>query len=58
MLLKNPEYCDTLWLQYNIRYLKAGLRLVPAIASLGRKCSSALVKHGVMEKLCELLEAD
>ena len=58
MLIKIPECCDTHWLQYNIRYLKAGLRLVLAIASLGHKCSSALVKHGGMEKLYELLEAD
>lgn len=44
-------------MQYNVRYLKAGLRLVPAIGSLGRKCASVLVKHGVIEKVCELLLA-
>ena len=31
--------------------------MVPSIASLGRKCAHALIKHGVMEKLCELLVA-
>ena len=48
----------TLGLQVNIRHLKAGLRLVPSIASLGRKCASSLVKHGVMEKLCDLVMAE
>ena len=31
--------------------------MVPSIAALGRKCAHALIKHGVMEKLCELLVA-
>ena len=31
------------------------MRLVPSIANLGRKCANALIKHGVMERLCELL---
>lgn len=34
------------------------MRLVPSISGLGRKCANALIKHGVMEKLCELLLAD
>ena len=29
--------------------------MVPSIAALGRKCAHALIKHGVIEKLCELL---
>jgi len=41
--------------QYNVRFLKVGLRLVSAIAALGRKFASVLLKHSVMEKLCELL---
>lgn len=41
-----------------MRYLKAGLRLVPCVAGLGRKCAHALIKHGVMESLCRLLVAD
>ncbi len=40
-----------------MRYLKAGLRLVSAIGSLGRKCASVLVKHGVIEKVCDLILA-
>lgn len=31
--------------------------MVPSIAALGRKCAHALIKHGVIEKLCELLVA-
>ena len=45
-------------LQVNVRFLKAGLRLVPGIASLGRKCANALIKHSVMETLCHLLTAE
>lgn len=33
------------------------MRLVPIVANLGRKCASALIKHGVMERLCEVLMA-
>ena len=44
--------------QLNIRSLKAGLRMVPTVASLGRKCAHAFIKHGVMERLCQLLLAD
>ena len=43
--------------QLNVRHLKAGIRMVPSIAALGRKCAHALIKHGVIEKLCELLVA-
>ena len=31
------------------------MRLVPSIAALGRKCANVLIKHGVMEKLCDIL---
>lgn len=41
-----------------MRHLKAGLRLVPSIAGLGRKCTNALVKHSVMERLCQLLSTE
>ena len=44
-----------MYIQLNIRHLKAGIRMVPSIAALGRKCAHALIKHGVIEKLCELL---
>ena len=44
-----------IYIQLNIRHLKAGIRMVPSIAALGRKCAHALIKHGVIEKLCELL---
>ena len=44
--------------QLNIRQLKAGMRIVPGIAALGRKCAHALIKHGILEKLCKLVVAD
>ena len=34
------------------------MRLVSSIARLGRKCASALIKHDVMERLCDLLMAE
>ena len=34
------------------------MRLVPCVASLGRKCTNALVKRGVMERLCDVLLAE
>ncbi len=34
------------------------MRLIPSIAALGRKCANALIKHGVMEKLCDLVVTD
>lgn len=42
----------------NIRQLKAGLRLVPSIAALGRRCTHMLVKHNVMEELCDIALSD
>ena len=48
-------YSLCIYIQLNIRHLKAGIRMVPSIAALGRKCAHALIKHGVIEKLCELL---
>lgn len=47
-------YTLPMW-QLCVRHLKAGLKLVTSIAGLGRKCANALIKHGVMEKLSELL---
>ena len=32
--------------------------MVPTVASLGRKCAHAFIKHGVVERLCQLLLAD
>ena len=51
----SENHCKSLHSQLNIRHLKAGIRMVPSIAALGRKCAHALIKHGVIEKLCELL---
>eukprot|EP00731_Ephydatia_muelleri_P026956 Em0018g1056a len=39
----------------NIRYLKAGLKLVQTLAGLGQYYTYTLVKHGVMELLCTML---
>ena len=32
--------------------------MVPCVASLGRKCAHAFIKHGILEKLCQLLVSD
>ena len=50
--------CYHTYTQLNVRSLKAGLRMVPTVASLGRKCAHAFIKHGVMRRLCLLLLAD
>ncbi|XP_064393290.1 protein virilizer homolog isoform X2 [Halichondria panicea] len=52
------DHIGELPIMLNIRSLKAGLRMVTSVASLGRKCAHAFIKHGVIDRLSYLLLAD